>query len=221
MENGIKSKERVKQFGEVFTPENIVKDMCNLGGLKEVTYNIESTFLEPSCGNGNFLVELLERKMKSVCNGSSSSDEFNLNTIKTICSLYGVDIQLDNIIECRKRMSSLIEQFYANSEYEYTENMQKSVEFILCRNVIVGDMLTAKMAPYKPNRRGGRQSGELSERLQFFEWKFDGNWVDRLVNRLIIGEKSELIYDDSFTFPLTKFDHIFNIPRGMDETTSI
>ena len=57
----IKSKERVNKFGEVFTPENIVKDMLDMDGVRECSYSLDKTFLEPSCGTGNFLVEIIAR----------------------------------------------------------------------------------------------------------------------------------------------------------------
>lgn len=231
---GIKSKERVKAFGEVFTPSNIVKDMCDLGKLKEYTYMVDKTFLEPSCGTGNFLVELLDRKMQTVLNlqkakiievGTKNSLEcieyFELNTIKSICSIYGVDIQLDNVLESRERLNSIIAEYFRVSEYEYSEDMKKAVDFILCRNIIVGDTLKAVMAPYKPLRRGGRQSEEMTERLQFIEWEFRGAVVNRTVNRMVQGEKTELIPDNTIEYPSSTYKTIHKIPRGMEETVGI
>lgn len=91
----IKSKQRVKDFAEVFTPKHIVKDMCDLVP-KEMWVNIETTFLEPACGTGNFLVEILERKFK-LC----ESWEDGLRALK---SVYGVDIQQDNVEETKLRL---------------------------------------------------------------------------------------------------------------------
>lgn len=79
----IKSKQRVKDFAEVFTPAHIVKDMCDLVP-EEMWTNVETTFLEPACGTGNFLVEILERKFK-LC----KDWEDGLRALK---SVYGVDI---------------------------------------------------------------------------------------------------------------------------------
>lgn len=95
----IKSKQRVKDFAEVYTPEFIVKDMCDLVPV-EIWDNIESTFFEPACGNGNFLVEILARKY--------SRCENEKDGLKALSSIVGVDIQADNCHETRVR---LLEQF--------------------------------------------------------------------------------------------------------------
>lgn len=102
----IKSKERVKKFAEVYTPDYIVKDMCDLIP-SEIWDNIASTFLEPACGNGNFLVEILARKYercKDVRDG-----------LVALSSVVGVDIQEDNIIETRERLfTQFLERFDPN-----------------------------------------------------------------------------------------------------------
>ena len=91
----IKSKQRVKDFAEVFTPKHIVKDMCDLVP-KEMWTNVETTFLEPACGTGNFLVEILERKFKLCENWEDG--------LRALKSVYGVDIQQDNVEEAKGRL---------------------------------------------------------------------------------------------------------------------
>ena len=91
----IKSKQRVKDFAEVFTPKHIVKDMCDLVP-EEMWTNVETTFLEPACGTGNFLVEILERKFK-LCEDWQDG-------LIALKSVYGIDIQMDNVIETRQRL---------------------------------------------------------------------------------------------------------------------
>lgn len=90
-----KSKKRVKDFGEVFTAEREVKAMCDMVP-SEVWDDIESTFLEPACGNGNFLVEILERKL-SKCEDVQQG-------LKALGSIYAIDIQADNVEESKQRM---------------------------------------------------------------------------------------------------------------------
>lgn len=126
--NLIKSKARVKEFAEVFTPDFIVNDMCDLIP-SEIWENIESKFLEPACGNGNFLVEILARKYKR-CNDEKDG-------LKAIASVIGIDIQADNCEECRKRLLS-----------QYAEQFPKASDFaiilaagILKNNIICGDGL--------------------------------------------------------------------------------
>ncbi len=91
----VKSKERKKTYGEVFTAEREVKAMCDLIPA-EIWYNIESTFLEPACGNGNFLVEILARKFER-CKDEKDG-------LKALASIVGLDIQADNCEETRKRL---------------------------------------------------------------------------------------------------------------------
>lgn len=91
----IKSKQRVKDFAEVFTPKHIVKDMCDLVP-EEMWVNVETTFLEPACGTGNFLAEILERKFK-LCKDWEDG-------LKALNSVYGIDIQVDNVEETKIRL---------------------------------------------------------------------------------------------------------------------
>lgn len=91
----IKSKQRVKDFAEVFTPKHIVKDMCDLVP-EEMWTNVETTFLEPACGTGNFLAEILERKFKLCENWEDG--------LRALKSVYGIDIQQDNVEEAKGRL---------------------------------------------------------------------------------------------------------------------
>lgn len=91
----IKSKGRVRKFGEVFTAEREVKAMCDLIP-PNVWENIGSTFLEPACGNGNFVVEILARKYDRCADAADG--------LTALASVVGIDIQADNVAECRRRM---------------------------------------------------------------------------------------------------------------------
>jgi type I restriction-modification system DNA methylase subunit len=88
----IKHRNRVKQFGEVFTPPSLVDKMLDKLP-SELFKDPEKTFLDPSCGNGNFLVHILQRKLDN-----------NIKPIKALMTIYGVEIQQDNVEECRKRL---------------------------------------------------------------------------------------------------------------------
>jgi len=102
----IKSKKRVKEFAEVFTAEREVKSMCDLIP-KEMWDNIESSFLEPACGNGNFLVEILERKLKRC-----KTVEQGLTALQ---SIYGIDIQADNVEESKQRLFDMFIKYFPKS----------------------------------------------------------------------------------------------------------
>ena len=104
--NLIKSKQRIKRYAEVFTPDFVVKDMCDLVP-SEIWSNIESTVLEPACGNGNFIVEILARKY-SHCKTEKDG-------LKALASVVGVDIQQDNVEECRERLLKQYIEYFPNA----------------------------------------------------------------------------------------------------------
>ena len=139
----IKSKERVSFFGEVFTNEKEVKAMCNL--VDTEASRIESRVLEPACGNGNFLAEILSRKFKTVERlYKTQKEDFKKYSFIAITSLYGIDIILDNVQECKNR---LFEMWKA--EIEKIPNLEKSllecdksIKYVLDCNIICGDSLT-------------------------------------------------------------------------------
>ena len=131
MSKQIKSKKRVKEFAEVYTNEREVKAMCDLIP-SETWENITSTFLEPACGNGNFLVEIYARKLER-CKDEKDG-------LKALASIVGIDIQQDNVDESRLRLRSMfLDKFpNANSFCLYM------LATILCNNIICADSL-AKM----------------------------------------------------------------------------
>ena len=99
----VKSKERVADHGEVFTSEREVNAMLDL--VKQETERIESRFLEPACGNGNFLAEILKRKLEVVTKlYKKNAFDWELYSILALSSSYGVDILEDNVLECRERL---------------------------------------------------------------------------------------------------------------------
>lgn len=106
----IKSKKRVADHGEVFTSEREVNAMLDL--VKPETERIDSRFLEPACGNGNFLAEVLRRKLAVVKERYAKSQiEFERYAVLAISSIYGVDILEDNAVECRNRLFKITPQF--------------------------------------------------------------------------------------------------------------
>lgn len=123
----IKSKKRVKDFAEVFTAEREVKAMCDL--IPQEQWTIESTFLEPACGNGNFLVEIYARKLE-LCKDEKDG-------LKALASIVGIDIQADNCEESRKRLFYMYCEKFANCN-SFCKAM---AERILQNNIICGDSL--------------------------------------------------------------------------------
>lgn len=127
MAKQIKTKKRVKTYGEVFTAEREVKAMCDL--IAENEWTIESTFLEPACGNGAFLVEIFGRKLKLCANEKDG--------LKALASIVGIDIQADNVEESRKRLFDMYCDHFPDSN-EFCKGMAK---MILKNDIICGDSL--------------------------------------------------------------------------------
>ena len=124
----IKSKQRVKDFAEVFTPKHIVKDMCDLIP-EEMWQSVDATFLEPACGTGNFLVEILERKFKLCENWEDG--------LRALKSVYGVDIQQDNVEEAKGRLFEMyIKRFPKSPAISGLIASQ-----ILENNIVCGDFI--------------------------------------------------------------------------------
>ena len=107
----VKSRQRVSDHGEVFTAEREVNAMLDL--VKQETERIDSRFLEPACGNGNFLAEVIKRKLAVVNSRYSSSQlEWERYSVVAVSSIYGVDILQDNVHECRERLFGIFNDIY-------------------------------------------------------------------------------------------------------------
>jgi len=137
----VKTKQRVADHGEVFTSDREVNAMLDL--VKQETERIDSRFLEPACGNGNFLAEVLKRKLAVVENRYRSSQlEWERNSLIAISSIYGVDILEDNTLECQERLFAIYSKIYVDSFGVNAKiELLKSIRFILKRNILWGDAL--------------------------------------------------------------------------------
>ncbi|MDP4811973.1 MAG: hypothetical protein NWR65_12605 [Saprospiraceae bacterium] len=137
----VKSKKRVADHGEVFTNEREVNAMLDL--VKHETERIDSRFLEPACGNGNFLAEVLRRKLKVVDQryGNIQMD-WERYAVIAVSSIYGVDILEDNAKECRERLYSIFDDFYTSLfKDKCKEECRRSIRFLFDRNILWGDAL--------------------------------------------------------------------------------
>ena len=164
MAQQVKSRQRVADHGEVFTAEREVKAMCDL--VLPETERIDSRFLEPACGDGNFLAEILTRKLAVVRRKYRRSvTDFEKNSLLAVSSLYGVDILADNVEACRERLFALWDAEYkAVCKKDCNDNMRHSIRFILSRNIVCGNAL--KMKCVDENAR------DTAEPIVFSEWAF-------------------------------------------------
>lgn len=140
-ETQIKSSDRVRNHGEVLTARREVEAMLDL--VKNESERIDSRFLEPACGDGNFLVAILERKLKTVVSRyKTKKSDFEVQMLSALASIYGIDLLEDNVQSARKRMFEIACSCYKNSiktkPYEQFQNIMK---FILSKNILQGDSL--------------------------------------------------------------------------------
>ena len=161
-----KSKKRVRDHGEVFTSEREVNAMLDL--VKNETERIESRFLEPACGTGNFLIKILERKL-NVVNAvyRRVQYEWGMRAFLAVSSIYGVELLPDNTAECRERLFNYLKERYTQLfKGKTSQRFLESIHFLLQKNIICGDALTLLTAEGKP--------------IIFSEWSFvSGSKVQR------------------------------------------
>ena len=141
----VKSKQRVADHGEVFTAEREVKAMVDLV-WKELDKGsadklMTATFLEPSCGSGNFLIEILRRKIDVLKKTKKDKAEYRFYLVMIAGSLYGVELLPDNAQECRERLFAEFQKAYPKREAVY-KRLMKSIAFVISQNIICGDALT-------------------------------------------------------------------------------
>ena len=133
----VKSKQRVADHGEVFTPAWMVEAMLDL--VKGATEQIDSRFLEPACGDGNFLVQILRRKLAAVELKYGKSDfERRHFALYALMCLYGIELLTDNIAECR---ANLLEIFAEYLNLSPSDDFYRAAFFVLSQNLVHGDAM--------------------------------------------------------------------------------
>lgn len=203
--SGIKSRERVQQHGEVFTPDSIVNDMLDLVdnelNKEDIWDYINKAYLEPSCGNGNFLIRILDRKLQVV--QKLPKEQWELGLIHSLCSIYAIDIQADNVKESKERIIELIKNGQVNvlelkgkevkefnfEKFELTEELERIARFILDLNIQQGDCL-----------KGVKWDGlrETTDNLLITEYTWNNTKVKRreiAFNNLI--QEGNIMYDST------------------------
>jgi len=136
----IKSKKRVADHGEVFTPPWLVDSMLDL--VKGEADRIDSRFLEPACGSGNFLIRVLQRKLAAVeiKFGKSEFEKRHFALLGLMCT-YGIELLADNIVECRANMLDVLAE-YMNIDDK--DELYRAAFFVLSQNLVHGDALTMR-----------------------------------------------------------------------------
>jgi len=184
-EQQVKSKQRVAEHGEVFTAEREVNAMLDL--VKPETERIDSRFLEPACGEGAFLTEILRRKLAVVkANYRKSPSDYERYSVLAVTSIYGVDILEDNTVACRRKLFDIWDKEYtANAKKQANDQCREAVKFILSKNILCGDALTMLRADGSP--------------IIFAEWNFvTGSQIKRrdfALDELLNGHEKQMSFD--------------------------
>ncbi len=152
----VKSKQRVADHGEVFTPAWMVEAMLDL--VKDETERIDSRFLEPACGDGNFLVQILRRKLAAVeLKYGKSEFERRHYALLAVMSIYGIELLQDNITDCRANLLEILAEYLNLDE---TDDLYRAAFHVLSQNLVHGDAL--KMRTH------------MDEAITFAEWGYLG-----------------------------------------------
>jgi len=206
----IKTRDRVAKFGEVNTAKKEIYEMLNL--VDNETQRFDSRFLEPACGDGNFLITVLKKKLEILSiKFKKNQYEYERNGFVIIGSLYGIDILEDNIKATRKRIYENFFKFYSNLfSKNLNHNFLTSINFVIEKNIIHGDAITLKQA-------------NSNDPIVFSEWGLINNKVKRrdfTMNDLLNYEqiKSTPLFSDTGSdvflprsqkeYPLIDFDKI-------------
>lgn len=154
MMTAVKSRQRIIDHGEVFTPPGLVNDMLNLPGVAGECERIDSRFLEPACGDGNFLAEVLRRKLLTVDKRNArprNRDKWERDAILAVCSLYGIDLLGDNVVECRDRLLGVVLAAHESRfKSPLPDEASRAAAYILSKNIAQGDALSFQTSEGRP-----------------------------------------------------------------------
>ncbi|HET7674086.1 MAG TPA: DNA methyltransferase [Gammaproteobacteria bacterium] len=142
----VKAKQRVADHGEVFTPAWLVEAMLDL--VKGESERIDSRFLEPACGSGNFLVQILRRKLAAVelKYGKSNFEQRHYALLSLMC-IYGIELLPDNINECRANLLEILVEYLNMAE---SDDLYRAASYVLSQNLVQGDALTMRTHDGEP-----------------------------------------------------------------------
>lgn len=173
--------------GEVFTPPELVAAMIDL--VADEAERIDSRFLEPACGSGNFLIPVLRRKLATVEHRYGKSDfEKRHHALLALMSIYGIELLADNVAECR---ASLLGTFDAFVGAQADDGWHAAAAAVLALNIVHGDALTMRV------------SSATNDAITFAEWSYLGKGrfhrrdfrFDTLTQMSSFGEEDTLFAD--------------------------
>lgn len=215
----VRSKQRVADHGEVFTPEWIVDAMLNL--VRAETERIDSRFLEPACGSGNFLVQVLIHKLAAVEDryGKNEFEKRHFALLGLMC-IYGIELLRDNVVECRSNMLDVLADHFDVKE---ADAFYRASRFVLSQNIVHGDAQTMQSNDGEP--------------ISFAEWGYLGKGkfqrrdfrFDALTQTAAFSQEGNLfaelgmheIFVPVKSYPVVNMDELSNFSIGEEiESTS-
>lgn len=222
--SGIKSRNRVCENGEVFTPQNIVLDMLKL--IPDDGHKVDTKYLEPACGNGNFLVEIIRDKLETVVTDERFKSNPDFGYFVAFANTYGVDIMIDNINESINRMLDVAKECYLESfGTEMSYELFGVLKYVAEHNIIHGDTLESKefVRKKKKTRPGKRKANNNIEATEdnvidliVIDWKIDYDNMEVTRSYSKFSDIEQDILDDE-TLPfmdVEKFNEIDALKGG-------
>lgn len=197
MENQVKSKERTAKFGEVYTAPREVNAMIDLIG--EDGKSLSSRVLEPACGDGNFLVELLRRKLKTA---SETKGSWEVNSLQALSVLYGIDILMDNVLTARSRLKDIWLEAWQNAGLVPDKEALDFADKLLAKNIVCGDFLSERLVD--------ADQKQLDEQIAFTKWVINEDWT--------VSAETVLLHDMSCSDDGSNISDFFDEPESVAET---
>lgn len=220
-EKQVVSRQRVTDHGEVYTRKEEVNAMLDL--VKQETERIDSRFLEPACGTGNFLAVILERKLKVAEDRYRKCQlDFERNAVLAISSIYGVDILEDNVKQCRERLFGIFDWKYTELFSGKTKDKcRDSVRFILGKNIIWGNALTLETVDDKKPITFSEWVLVMDSKIKRRDFTYQGllQYEDLKENAPIFTMMSDMggevfLPDPKKEFPLTHFLEVASVENA-------
>ena len=215
----IEKKSKISEFGEVFTSEKEVNSMIEL--VKNELERIESRFLEPACGDGNFLSVVLTKKLEIVYKKYKKSlYEFEFKSLIAISSIYGIEIQEEHVDKCVFRLYEIWLDFYKKvAKDKIDKNLVKSIQYILKKNIVLGNALTyrndLKNQPILFSEWNKSRNNQIIESIFSFEYivsdtKVDNNQISLFQNELDFDEKIDAFIPKAIeNYPPISFKELY------------
>jgi hypothetical protein len=190
--SSIVSKQRVQDHGEVFTPNELVGQMLNL--VSSECEREDSRFLEPACGNGNFLAEVLQRRLINVTIRHRSQTQWEVHALLGLSCLYGIELLPDNVGACRQRLVDIFMKHYASLFTDKINfDVQRAAHTIMSVNIILGDALAMT----------SEELGRKGQPILMTEWALVGR-----------GYLKRSVYEYKGLSPLDENGSLFDSPRN-------